>query len=149
MRAQARAGALNVLWFGAPGAVPALARNIHRRTQREPDLARRPTDRKCFISRAVAERRENEITQETAAKSFTELIGNGTKKLAAGHRASVTIRGASAQRQLGIELGDQVVGQRVGNRAQALNNGQTVAYLAHNERDRGVKRVSHRRENLA
>jgi len=86
-----------VLWLGAPGAVPALARNIHCNAQRQPDLAWRPTGRKRLISGAFTERRENEITQETAPKNFAELIGDGTKKLAAGHRASVTIRSALAQ----------------------------------------------------
>ena len=61
--------------------------------------------------------------------------------------------GRSARDEVGVELGYKLVRKRVrdvgfGDRVEPLDDGEAVAHLAHDDRDRGLERLRYRRENL-
>lgn len=81
-----RDGELSQLRLRTTRAVPALARNIRRRTQRKPHLARRQAGLESFRGRALTEWREHEVAHQAAPIGLTELVSDRSKELAAGHR---------------------------------------------------------------
>src|SRR3954454_13371819 len=57
-------------------------------------------------------------------------------------------RGRSADREIRVELRNQLVGERVGDSRDTLDDREAVAHFAHDHRDRRVERVGDRREDL-
>src|SRR5690349_3286831 len=62
---------------------------------------------------------------------------------------SNSLRRTSAQGELGVDGGDQIVGNDVGEGLDALQDRDAVADLAHDDRDGNVQRLGDRSEDLA
>src|SRR5690606_13733676 len=50
---------------------------------------------------------------------------------------------------VGVEVRDKLIGHGVGNDIHTFENRDAVSHFTHDDRDRGVERVSNGRENLA
>ncbi|OEI67238.1 hypothetical protein Cus16_3139 [Curtobacterium sp. ER1/6] len=111
--------------------------------------------------RATTEVLEHDVARHHGAVGLPEHLVDGSPELTHAHRTSVTTNapaggparafgcsGASAHREVVVELGDEVVGQRVGDRGESLDDRETVSDLTHDGRDRGVECVGHRCEDL-
>ena len=86
----------------------------------------------------------------TAAERANAPVEDGARGPLGGRRSSVRRSATRSGRRprVGVELGDELVGQRVGDRVEALDDREAVSDLAHDHRDRGVERVGDRREDL-
>lgn len=104
--------------------VAAVLGHIRLGAQREPDIAGGRPRGKGIHRGATPQRRERQIDEQRGA-ARPELIGDGAVEFASAHPR------ASAQRQLGVDRGDQVVGNDVGEALQTLKNRKPVTDLAH------------------
>src|SRR5690606_2536351 len=89
------------------------------------------------------------LPSATTTVSRTSTRPKGPNSSATARWNSLTFtQGDSAHREVGVELRDQLVGQRVGHRGDALDDRQAIAHFAHDHRDRRVERIRHRGEDL-
>ena len=75
------------------------------------------------------------------------LVSGGVSEAEA--EAGQSRRAGLASDQIGIQFGDESVGNGVGNRIDALDDGQAIADLAHDCGYRSLERFGNRGENLA
>src|SRR6187431_30223 len=130
----------------SPGAVAPLGWDIGRIAQRQPDLARFQAGRQRLRGRAVTQLGQEEIGDQRVS-TRAELILHGAVELTASHEAG---RGpASAQRELRLYRGDEVVGDDVGEAVDALEHRDAIADFAHDDGDGDVQGFGHRGEDLA
>src|SRR5690606_3627725 len=89
------------------------------------------------------------LPSATTTVSRTSTVPKAPNSSATARWKSLTFtQRDSAHREVGVELRDQLVGQRVGNRGDSLDNCQTIAHLAHDHRDGRVECIRDRGEDL-
>jgi hypothetical protein len=125
-------------------AVPAVRRHIRRFAQRDPDLARRLACGECLLGGVVPELDEHQIAQQRAAVALAEFLGDGSPEFAQPHRRAFRVRkrtprtqaGAfnvveSADREIRVEVRDEVVGNRVWDDIETFDHRKAVTDFAH------------------
>ena len=128
------------------GTVAPGGRDIRLLAQREPDVAGGDSAREGLVGRA-AERTEDQVLGENPAIAFAELVFQGLAEFAQSHGVLIRVRlirelrsvGAAVMvadlthHHAGVELRHQLVRHGVGETIDSLDDGQTVADLAHDD----------------
>jgi hypothetical protein len=120
--------------------------NLHSPTERKPDPLRRYPGVKSLLGRLIAKGIHHKVADQCPTLEGPEFIVHGDEELAVSHRLCL------ANRHVGIKLCNQLVRQGVGHAGagnKLLEHCEAVADFVHDHRQRHIKSIGNRSENLA